>query len=83
MLPASGHLHPSDQIAHLLDPVAVYALQVGVLLAGLLLAVHAMDRISRRLYPDREAALASFLPVAGLGLILTLVSVWTLGTALL
>lgn len=70
-------------VVHLLDPVAVYGLQVGVLLAGLLLAVYAMDRISRRLYPDREAAFASFLPAAGLGLVLTLVSVWTLGIGLL
>ena len=70
-------------VVHLLGPAAVYALQIGVLLAGLLLAVYAMDRISRRLYPDREAAFASFLPVAGLGLVLTLVSVWTLGIGLL
>jgi ferredoxin len=68
---------------HLLHPVGVYVLQVSVLLAGLLLAAYAMDRISRRLYADREAAFASFLPMAGLGLILTLVSAWTLGIALL
>jgi polyferredoxin len=69
-------------VVHLLGPVAAYGLQVGVLLGGLLLTVYAMDRISKRVFADRAAAFASFVPVAGLGLLLTLVSVWTLGIAL-
>jgi len=69
-------------VAHLLGPVEVYALQTAVLLGGLLLSVYAMDRISRALHREGEVALASFLPMAGLALILTLVSVWTLGIAL-
>ena len=81
--PLNRVLPGAVSVGHLLNPVAVYGLQIGVLLSGLLLAVYAMDRIARRLYADREAAFASFLPVAGLGLVLTLVSVWTLGTALL
>lgn len=70
-------------VVHLLDPTSVYALQVGLILCGLLLSLHAMHRISLRTWRGRAAALASFLPVAGLALVLTLVSVWTLGGALL
>ena len=81
--PLNRVLPGAVSVVHLLDPVAVYALQVGVLLSGLLLAVYAMDRISRRLHADHDIAFASFLPPAGLGLLLTLASVWTLGIALL
>ena len=70
-------------VVHLLGPVGVYALQIGVLLGGLVLAVYAADRISRTLFADRETALASFLPIAGLALLLTLACAWTLGIPLL
>lgn len=64
-------------------PVATYLLQVGILLAGLVLALVALDGISRRLFAGRDAALASLLPMAGLAAALTLVSLWTLGMPLL
>jgi ferredoxin len=70
-------------VVHLLDPLPTYALQVGLLLAGLALALYAMHRVSQRLYGRGEPALASFLPMAGLALVLTLVGVWTLGMPLL
>ena len=69
--------------AHLLGPVAVYGLQVALLLGGLLWGLYAMHRISRNLFADRTAGFASFLPVAGLALLLTLASLWTLGIGLL
>jgi hypothetical protein len=70
-------------VGHLLDPTGVYAIQVALILCGLLLSLHALHRISQRTWRGRAAALASFLPMAGLALVLTLVSVWTLGIALL
>lgn len=68
---------------HLFNPTHVYLVQAGLLLSGLLLALYAMQRISLRLFADREIAFASFLPMAGLGLVLTMVGVWTLGRAFL
>lgn len=73
----------SMTVAHLLSPIGVYALQVAVLLGGLLLSVYAMHRISLSLFRARDAARASLVPVAGVALVLTLVSVWTLGIPLL
>lgn len=70
-------------VFHLLGPTSVYALQVGLLLGGLLLSLSAMRRIARALFLEGEASLAALLPMAGLALVLTLVSVWTLGLALL
>lgn len=70
-------------VVHLLSPTAVYAVQVVVLLSGLLLAVAAMHRISLRLGVERDAAFASFLPMAGLSAVLTVTNLWTLGLALL
>lgn len=67
----------------LLGPIAVYAAQVALLLVGLVWTLSAMRRISENLHADREAALASFVPMAGVALILSLVSVWTLGIGLL
>jgi polyferredoxin len=69
-------------VVHLLPPTGVYALQVGLLLAGLLFSLHAMHRMAVRLAGE-EAALASFIPVAGLAFVLTLAGVWTLGMAFL
>jgi polyferredoxin len=68
---------------HLLGPVETYAVQVGLLLGRLLFTLYAMHRVSLRLFADREAALASFLPMAGLAALLTLGSLWTLGLPLL
>lgn len=68
---------------HLLGPVETYAVQVGLLLGGLLFTLYAMHRVSLRLFGDREVALASFLPMAGLAAVLTLGSLWTLGLSLL
>jgi polyferredoxin len=66
-----------------LGPIAVYAAQVALLLVGLVWTLCAMRRVSDNLFIDREAALASFVPMAGVALILSLVSVWTLGIGLL
>ncbi len=68
---------------HALGPIPVYAAQVALLLVGLGWTLAAMQRVSERLYTDREGALASFVPMAGVALILSLVSVWTLGIGLL
>jgi polyferredoxin len=70
-------------VAPLLGPVETYLAQMILLLAGLLFTLFALHRISLRLYQDRDAALASFLPMAGLGVVLTLVSLWMLGAPLL
>lgn len=70
-------------VVHLLGPAGTYILQGGLLLCGLLLALYAMQRISLRLFAEREAAFTSFLPMAGLGVVLTLVGLWTLGMPLL
>ncbi len=68
---------------HLLDPAAVYGLQVVLLLGGLVWGLYAMHRICRSVLADHAAGFASFLPAAGLALLLTLASLWTLGTGLL
>lgn len=70
-------------VVHLLGPIETYLLQVGLLLGGLLFTLYAMHRISVRLFAEREARLASFLPMAGLSVVLTLVGLWTLGMPLL
>lgn len=70
-------------VVHLLSPIGTYTLQVGLLLCGLLFTLYAMHRISLRLFAEREAAFASFVPMAGLAVVLTLVSLWTLGMPLL
>jgi hypothetical protein len=67
---------------HLLSPAQVYALQVVLLLVGLCWSLDAMQRNSERLFADREARAASFVPMAGLAVVLTLASLWTLGTGL-
>ncbi len=70
-------------VVHLLNPVQLYILQIGLLLGGLLFSVYAAHRISLRLFGDRKVAFASFLPMAGLAFVLTLAGVWTLGMAFL
>ena len=70
-------------VVQLLGPVPTYVLQIVLLLAGLTSTLFALHRISLRLYQERPAALASFLPMAGLGAVLTLASVWMLGAPLL
>ena len=70
-------------VLHLLGPVETYLIQILLLLCGLLFTLFALHRISLRLFDDREIALASFLPMAGLGVVLTLVSLWMLGAPLL
>ena len=70
-------------VVHLLGPVATYAMQAVLLLSGLLFTLYALHRISRRLFADRDVAFASFLPMAGLALALTLASLWMLGAPLL
>ena len=73
----------SVTVAYLLEPGAVYALQVGLLVCGLLFSLHGLHRISDRLLADPKAGFAAFLPMAGLSLILTLTGLWTLGIGLL
>lgn len=68
-------------VLHLLGPSQTYLLQAGLLLSGLLFTLYAAHRISLRMSASREAAFASFLPMAGLSFVLTLVSLWTLGIA--
>ncbi len=68
---------------HLLGPMGVYAAQVALLLVGLLSSLVALRRISESLFTDGEAGLASFMTMAGLGLLLTIASLWTLGIGLL
>ena len=70
-------------IVQLLGPVETYLMQTALLVAGLLFTLFALHRISRRLYEDRDVALASFLPIAGLGIVLTLLSLWMLAAPLL
>ena len=70
-------------VVQLVGPVETYLLQTALLLAGLLFTLFALHRISLRLFADRDVALASFLPMAGLGVVLTLVSLWMLGGSLL
>ena len=74
-----GHV----SVVHLLGPVTVYALQAGLLVGGLLWSLYAMHRISLGLFADREAGLASLIPMAGLAVLLTWVSLWMLGLGLL
>lgn len=69
--------------AHALAPLAVYEVQVALLLGGLVWSLFAMRRVSISRDGDGEAALASFVPMAALALVLTLVSLWTLGIPLL
>ena len=70
-------------VVHLLSPAQVYLVQVGLLLCGLLFSLYAAHRVSRDLLGGREAAFASFLPMAGLAFLLTLLNVWTLAAGLL
>jgi len=70
-------------VLQLLGPLETYLLQAALLLAGLLFTLFALHRISLRLFEEREAALASFLPMGGLALALTLMSLWMLGAPLL
>jgi polyferredoxin len=70
-------------VVQLLGPVETYLIQTLLLLGGLLFTLFALHRISLRLFEDRDVALASFLPMAGLGVVLTLVSLWMLGAPLL
>lgn len=68
---------------HLLGAEATYLIQVALLLAGLGLSLHAMSRIALRLFGRPEVAAPGLLPLAGLGVLFTLVNVWTLGMPLL
>ncbi len=70
-------------VLRLVGPVETYFAQTVLLLAGLLFTLFALWRISLRLFEDRDVALASFLPMAGLSVVLTLVSLWMLGAPLL
>ena len=70
-------------VVQLLGPVQTYLMQTVLLVGGLLFTLFALHRISLRLFEDRDAALASFLPMAGLGVVLTLMSLWMLGSPLL
>lgn len=70
-------------VVQVLGPVETYLIQTLLLLGGLLFTLFALHRISLRLFEDRDVALASFLPMAGLGVVLTLVSLWMLGAPLL
>jgi hypothetical protein len=70
-------------VMHLLGPGSVYALQAALVLGGLAWSLYALWRISERLFGDRRAALAAWVPMAGLSLVLTLMSLWTLGIGLL
>ena len=64
-------------------PGVVYTLQVALILCGLAASLYALERISGRLYAEREVALRAFVPLAGLALILALMGLWTLGIGLL
>ncbi|HTO96813.1 MAG TPA: 4Fe-4S binding protein [Myxococcales bacterium] len=70
-------------VVQLAGPVPAYLMQTALLLAGLLFTLYALHRICLRLFADRDAALAAFLPMAGLGLLLTLLGLWMLGASLL
>jgi hypothetical protein len=70
-------------VVQLATPPWTYLMQTVLLLAGLLFTLFAAHRISLRLSQDRDAALASFLPMAGLAVVLTLASLWMLGAPLL
>ena len=70
-------------VIHLLGPDSVYALQAALVLGGLAWSLYALWRISERLFGDRRAALSAWVPMAGLSLVLTLMSLWTLGIGLL
>jgi hypothetical protein len=61
----------------------VDTLQAVLVLCGLVASLYALQRISGRLYAEREAALRAFVPLAGLALILALMGLWTLGIGLL
>lgn len=67
---------------HLVPPLGTYLVQATLLLGGLLFTLYAAHRISLRLFPERDAAFASFLPIAGLSFLLTLVGLWTLAVGL-
>jgi polyferredoxin len=70
-------------VAPLLGPEGTYAVQVGLLLAGLLLTLEAMRRVTCRLFARPQVAGPAFVPMAALAVLLTLASVWTLGRPLL
>lgn len=69
-------------VVHLLGPLETYLVQTALLVGGLLFTLDAARRISLRVYPRGPAAVAAFLPMAGLSFLLTLMSLWMLGIAL-
>jgi polyferredoxin len=69
-------------VVHLLTPGQTYHVQTALLLGGLLWSLHVSRRIAMRIGTGPEAALAAFVPMAALALVLTLASLWVLGTGL-
>jgi 4Fe-4S binding protein len=69
-------------VTHLLDPPAGYGIQVAMLVGGLGLTLYVAQRVAAHLVPERARAFALFVPVAGLALLFTLVSVWTIAAGL-
>jgi polyferredoxin len=70
-------------VTHLVSPTALYVGQAALLLAGLVLSLVVMARISRRLEVEPQAALATVLPMSAVALVLTLAGLWTLAAGLL
>jgi polyferredoxin len=69
-------------VVHLLTPVQVYHLQTAVLLGGLVLSLHVSRRIAVRTGGSSDTALAAFVPMAAVAVVLTLASLWALGIGL-
>jgi hypothetical protein len=81
--PLNRALPGQPLVTHAAGPLEAYALQVCVILGGLGLALAALRRFALLQAADPEAAHATLIPLAGLALVLTLASVWTLGAGLL
>jgi polyferredoxin len=81
--PLNRALPGQPVVSYAAGPLGAYALQVGVILGGLTLALAALRRFALSQAADREAARAMLMPLAALALLLTLASVWTLGAGLL
>jgi hypothetical protein len=81
--PFNRALAGQPSVSHAVGPVTAYALQVVIVLGGLGVTLAAMRRLADTLGHDPEAHGAALIPLAALALVLTLVSVWTLGAGLL
>jgi NosR/NirI family transcriptional regulator, nitrous oxide reductase regulator len=69
-------------VGHAAPPLAVYAVQVLLLLGGMALALLVARRMADGLGLARDAAEAALVPIGGLAVLLTLAGVFTLGLGL-